>query len=501
MHCDLHFSTEVWLKKHVARCHSNRLQTEEQQTPAEPKNDTKVDPKMKILNYKKQLEVIQKSLTKNTASEKNKKKSKVSPTKQKLRDQLKAQLAAQQKLLQVQQEIFEKTSKAQQNIFELIAKLGGDSDVESEEEIDDESADTVENIKAEKQNVEAAIENETEMYLDEAGELITSDTVTQYVQLPEEYEDHLVGEEDEYVMLNEQNAEADLVQDDQSLMVIVRSDDGEEEYELVDVVEDPLNESNQIEYIGGEIDFEVVGTDSNSLHCRIVSTDETDQDEEQKQVQLEYVDVQVDQNEKLPMKVDVGQIQQIAQKRINKQLERSKKTKRSDSKLLNMTVNKSEKNTNEYIQKVVQDAVATEDNKFECPICHEMVSNRYSLGPHILRLHSKQKSKICQYCDRSFTCTGDLTRYNAFIFRLPNGMFFKTFFSFSRHIRIHTGEKPFKCTHPNCTYAFRASGDLHKHMRRHNSTTINIRQHVCKECDRAFERNYDLKSKNFCLVI
>lgn len=65
----------------------------------------------------------------------------------------------------------------------------------------------------------------------------------------------------------------------------------------------------------------------------------------------------------------------------------------------------------------------------------------------------------------------------------------------SRHIRIHTGEKPFKCSHPNCTYAFRASGDLHKHMRRHNSTTTNIRQHVCQLCDRAFERNYDLKSE------
>lgn len=398
-YCNLHFSTSVWLKKHIAKCHPDASDIEEK-APA--------DPKAKILNYKKQLEVIQNSLAKKNMSEKSKKKPKISPSKQKLREQLKAQLAAQQQLLQVQQEIFEKTSKAQQNIFELIAKLGGD-------ESDDCESEPEEDVKSEEQRLEMETETETEVYLEdpEAGELITSDivhssNVAEYIQFPENYEEHLVTEEDEFVLMNEQMAETEVetetIHEDQSLMVIVRSDEGEEEYELVDVIEDPLCESSQIGNIEGDIDFEVVGKDSNSVHCRIVSS-EADPE------QLEYVDVQVESAEKLPLKVDVGKIQQIAQKRINKQLEGKKKTNENDSKLLNSTVNKSTKHTNEYIQKVVQDAIPTEDNKFECPICHEMVSNRYSLGPHILRLHSKQKSKICQYCDRSFTCTGDLTRY------------------------------------------------------------------------------------------
>lgn len=382
----MHFSTVAWLKKHIATNHSG--------APIQSKPIH--DPKTKILNYKKQLDVIQKTLDKKSTTEKTKKKptKQVSPNRQKLREQLKAQLAAQQKLLQVQQEIFEKTSKAQQDIFELIAKLGDESDGEEgvEQEIDF--------VKFEDKNATS------EFYYDNPeGELIVAENVEEYAYVPETYEmdgQQLITDDGGYVMLNDQNAISEAVHEDQAVMVIVRSGDDEEQYELLDVVEDQLYESNPLEEIDNGIDFEVVGKDDNSVHCRIVAN-ENPSDEV-----LEYVDVQVD---KAPVKLEVGKIQQIAQKRFNKQMDKIKSEESDqDSKLLNTTINKSEKNTNEYIQKVVQNAVPTEDNKFECPICHEMVSNRYSLGPHILRLHSKQKSKICQYCDRSFTCTGDLTR-------------------------------------------------------------------------------------------
>lgn len=400
-HCNLHFSTQVWLKRHIAKCHAKAGTSS---TNLNPKSKTINN---KLENYKQQLEVIQKTLDKKNGNESIKKKSKISPTKHKLREQLKAQLAAQQKLLQVQQEIFEKTSKAQQDIFQLIAKLGDDSDdnEEIDENMETETIETVE-IKPENKIVQE-LEEEVIYYPNSAeGEYVVSDNIEEYAYLPENYEteeQQLATEEENYLEEIEKNEAT--VQDEQAVMVIVRSGDDEEEYELIEVVEEQMYENSPLDQIENGIDFEVVGKDENSVHCRIIANEDP-------QEEIEYVDVQLEQ--KVPVKVDVGKIQEIAQKRFNKQLEDGKTD--DDSKLLNSTVNKSEKHTNEYIQKVVQNAVPSDDNKFECPICHEMVSNRYSLGPHILRLHSKQKSKICHFCDRSFTCTGDLTRYVHFFY-------------------------------------------------------------------------------------
>ncbi len=57
-------------------------------------------------------------------------------------------------------------------------------------------------------------------------------------------------------------------------------------------------------------------------------------------------------------------------------------------------------------------------------------------------------------------------------------------------MRIHTGEKPYKCSIPGCASAFKAYGHLSDHLKRH----LNIKPFICKVCNASFSRNNTLKT-------
>jgi KRAB domain-containing zinc finger protein len=134
---------------------------------------------------------------------------------------------------------------------------------------------------------------------------------------------------------------------------------------------------------------------------------------------------------------------------------------------------------------------AESENKFPCHICNLTFSREEECRSHYI-VHHGGTDLACKHCTAVFQRKSDLTDHIQKKHRLHAcdycGKKFGMLNKLQRHLRRHTGERPYKCEH--CSKCFSRSDNLQTHvMRMHGIISEPVR---CDMCDKKFNSTESL---------